>query len=159
MQDWKTEALEAIWKLWIGGQIPCKFREYSVCVTYDNGGPVISDLLVSAHGVKLEGRLKFAALTAAGTGKVERQHIHAEADLPERTVSLSAYADEEEMEKALAKSAVRVDLRTPRIIGPRGMFWPLTKETSRRLTDHLRKGEWPDFKELEARNLLGAWTR
>lgn len=157
MQDWKSEALDEIWKLWVSGQIPCKFGEYSVCITYDDGGPVVADLLVSAHGVKLEGRLTAAALTAAGSGKVERQHIHAEADLPEGTISLSAYADEQEMEKALAGSTIKLGLRTPRIIGPRGMFWPLTEETSRRLTDHMRKGEWPDFDELEARNLLRAW--
>ena len=156
IQDWRTGALDEIWKLWISGQIPCQFGEYSVCVTSDNGGPVFSDLLVSAHGVKLEGRVRSTALRVAETGKVERQHIQAEADLPKGTILLSAYADEQEMERELAGSAIRLDVRTPRIIGP-GVFWPPTAETMKRLVEYMEKGERPSFDELEGRNLLRAW--
>ena len=157
MQDWMTEALDEIWKLWISGQVPCKFAEYSVCVTSDNGGPVISDLVVRAHGIKLGGRVRSATLRVADTGKVERQHVQAETDLPEGTTLLSAYANEKELEGELAGSAMRLDVRTPRIIGPE-MFWPPTVETMQRLVEYVERGERPGFNDLEGRNLLRAWA-
>ena len=157
VQEPTIAVLDEIWKLWLSGQIPCEFCKHSIFVRYGNGQCAIGDVRVSAHGAKLNGRMKSAGLVEAETGETERQHIQAEADLPEGAILLSAYTGREEMEEALAGSAIRLDVRTPRIIGP-SVFWPPTVETTRRLMEYVRRGERPGFDELEGRNLLRAWA-
>ncbi len=156
-QEPTIAVLDEIWKLWLSGQIPCEFGEHSIFVRYGNGQCAVGDVRVSAHGASLKGRMTSAGLAEAETEKVERQHIHAEADLPEGAILLSAYTGREEMEEALAGSAIRLDVRTPRIIGP-SVFWPPTTETMQRLMEYVRRGERPGFDELEGRNLLRAWA-
>ena len=157
VQEPAITVLDEIWKLWLSGRIPCEFGEHSIFVRYGDGEGAIGEVRVSAHGASLKGSMTSTGLAEATTGKSARQHVHADADLPNGAISLSAFAGQEEMEEALAGSAIRLDVRTPRIVGAR-MFWPPTAETMRRLMKYVGRGERPRFDELDGWNLLQAWA-
>ena len=121
--DWKTGSLDAIWKLWLEGRIPCVIGEHDVTVRIKTNELAICTVDVSAHGVRLPGGVKTAALRNARSGKTEREHLDMNVRWDGSRIELYRYADNEELDKDTEKDSVRLELRAPRIIGPQ-MYWP-----------------------------------
>ncbi|WP_193369329.1 restriction endonuclease [Pelagibius marinus] len=152
-----TATWHVIWCLWLAGKIPCEFGEHTVFVTLESGECAIGDVQVSAYVANLPGQVGTAGLARAETGKKERLHIQAQAEIPSEGIALRQYADREEMDKGLSGIGLRLDIRTPRIVTER-MYWPPTHETAKRVRAILQTGGAATFDDIEGRNLLRSWA-
>ena len=155
--SWETGSLDLIWELWLRGEIPCAIGDHEVTVKIQPNQLAICTIEVSAHGACLLGRVKSAALTDARNSTFDKQHIGLELCLRGGAIQLVRYANAKEMEKKISQGTIRLELRTPRIIGPK-MYWPPSQQTANRVANLLATNQTISFDRVEGSNLLRAWV-
>jgi Restriction endonuclease len=156
-RPWGIGALDAIWELWATGQIPNSIGEHIVYLTGRENEAAICTVDVTAHGACLPGWLKFASLSEAETGNIERGWIGAGLAAGIDKIQLEPFTDEAAMRASVNKSLVHLSVRAPRIVGPQ-IYWPPTDATAKRIQELVQAGKPVTFENVEGPNLLRAWT-
>ena len=149
--------LDAIWKLWVSGEIPLELGEHTVKMRFEDGRAAVGTLKVTAHSFIEEYKSKTACLQDVRSGDtVVSSTTTTRRSQASGHVNLQALQTIKDMKNSLKGATIRHDIRVPRLEGPR-LFWPPSGKSLNKIKELVETGKPFRFEDVEGLNIMTAW--
>jgi hypothetical protein len=159
-KPWKLASLDAMWQLWMRGKIPMELGEHTVRLLGRENEMAICDVVVTAHTFFNQAALSSTSLRDAESNQTRLRSTEVRGqNQPTSSIALQRHTTETSLHSVTSAAHSVMNIKVPRIAGPKLIWWPPSKESLERLEELKTQGRPVNLENVEGFNILRAWPQ